>query len=152
MSWVYCPNGNINQEHQLLAYATSIEIVGNIYQNPELVMAQAPKKLTGKKKVESSTAPQNPQPEVVNKRMLGATTETPVSIDTIKGKRVAVRCETEDEIKRISGLLGYDTKYLSCHFFLSKSGCIACDERRFMSYLLAECDSYEIINSKSIVE
>ncbi len=35
--WYYCPKGNINQPHQQLHWAAHIKIIGNIYQNKELL-------------------------------------------------------------------------------------------------------------------
>lgn len=35
-NYYYYPKGNMNQPHQLLMYAYKPEIIGNIYENPEL--------------------------------------------------------------------------------------------------------------------
>lgn len=39
-SFYYYPKGNMKQHHQLLMYAYMPEIIGNIYQNPELLNKQ----------------------------------------------------------------------------------------------------------------
>ena len=38
-SFYYYPKGNMNQPHQLLMFAYKPEIIGNIYNNPELLNA-----------------------------------------------------------------------------------------------------------------